>query len=165
MFNKKVTMWTPQTRDEMFWDFLSFLKVCNCRSDTVFWTNSSFTNTSYLSVFVMAVFVFFVSLLLLHLLHLFVGFVSTHTHTHSHSHSHSCQTSSHGIYTSMMVPFVVPFFVTFMMIPFRWVWVGAWVNTSRRNSWISTWCHWISLGLWSAIRHCPRRCTWSHRRL
>lgn len=107
----------------------------------------------YLAMFVMAMLVFFVSLLLLHLLHLFVDFMSTH--------SHSSQACSHGIYTSM----VVAFFVTFMMTPFWRVGVWTWVSTSRRNYWVSTWCHWISLGSWSPIRHGPLMCTWSHRRL
>lgn len=113
---------------------------------------SWFTHTSYLAMFVMPMFVFFVSFLL-HFLHLFVDIMSTH--------SHSCQTCSHGIYTSMMVTFVV----TFMMTPFWWVGVWPWVNTSRRNYWISTWCQWIRLGSWSSIRHRSRRCTGSHRRV
>lgn len=101
---------------------------------------------SYLAIHVAPVFVALMGFL--HLLpQLFISFVSNQPHSHCH------QSPSQWFYPSMMMNMMVP--------PFWRVWVGNWVNTCRRNSWISTWRDRIRLRSHIGVRHYPWRYTGS----
>lgn len=91
----------------------------------------------------------------LHLLsQLFVDFVFYQPR--SHCHQSSSESSIGRIIHTMMM--------TFMVTPFWRARVLTWKNTRRRNSWISTWSHWIRMTWQSAARHRSWTYAISHNR-